>query len=143
MSSLKYLLSMFLLAACTMDTHESITQHMPSENVSLNQKWQPMVFQQFSFNENHLSSSLFLDLSQLPQAHAFVGCNQISLQVSAADQRWRAQNVVMTRMYCQELQALETAFTQTLTAADAYEIKGNQLILKKQQKEIMRLRAIK
>lgn len=116
-----------ILAACTTPTQPHFSEMNPVSQTSLNQKWKLTQFQ--SFSQKDLVQAV-LDLRELPRAHATVGCNQMNFQAATLPENaWQVKGIAMTRMYCEELAALETAFAKSIQAAQTYRLENNRLIL--------------
>jgi len=59
------------------------------------------------------------------------GCNQFRGVAEIEKQKIKFGKVIMTRMFCMEGAAIETAFTEMLNTVDNFQIKDNKLYLKK------------
>lgn len=128
---IKNILSAIVLAALAACTTTSQPHSSEPKNVSqtpLNQQWKLTQFQ--SFSQKDLAQAV-LDLRELPRAHATVGCNQMHFQAATSPENaWQVNGVAMTRMYCEEVAQLESAFAQHIQAAKSHTLTANRLILK-------------
>lgn len=117
-----------ILAACTTPTQPHYSETQSVSPTSLNQKWKLTQFQ--SFSQKDLAQAV-LDLSELPRAHATVGCNQMNFQAATSPENtWQVKGIAMTRMHCEEVTQLESAFAQHIQAAKSHTLTANRLILK-------------
>lgn len=115
------------LAACTTTNQPHSSEPKTVSQTPLNQQWKLTQFQ--SFSQKDLAQAV-LDLRELPRAHATVGCNQMGFQAATSPENaWQVKAIAMTRMYCEEVAALETAFAKSIQAAQTYRLENNRLIL--------------
>lgn len=124
-----------ILAACTTPTQPHSSETQSVSPTSLNQKWKLTQFQ--SFSQKDLAQAV-LDLSELPRAHATVGCNQMNFQAATSPENtWQVKGIAMTRMHCEEVAKLEMAFAKSIQAAQTYRLENNRLILQTASGETM------
>lgn len=124
-----------LLCACTTSnmTNQQNTianqQNMPS--VPLAGKWQLAEFTGFSAQQIQQAKA-YMDLSEMPKAHANMGCNQLMFQVKTIDAtKIQFDNMASTRMACGDEMKLEQAFSQaSRQGVWTYSLQNNRLILR-------------
>jgi heat shock protein HslJ len=68
------------------------------------------------------------------------GCNQISGNYTLDKNDIRFTEVVSTKMSCSDIE-FENAFLSALSSIDGYEVRGNDLLLKRKQEVMARLRS--
>lgn len=135
---MKNILSAIVLAAlvaCTTASQPHSSEPKTVSQTPLNQQWKLTQFQ--SFSQKDLAQAV-LDLRELPRAHATVGCNQMHFQAATSPENtWQVKGIAMTRMYCEEVAVLETAFAKSIQAAQTYRLENNRLILQTASGETM------
>ena len=68
------------------------------------------------------------------------GCNQISGNYSLDKNSIRFGDVISTKMSCEDV-AFENSFLSTLNSVDRYEVRGNDLVLKRKKNALLVLSA--
>lgn len=68
------------------------------------------------------------------------GCNQVSGNYSLDKKNIRFGEVISTKMSCEDI-AFENSFLSTLNSVDRYEVRGNDLLLKRKKNVLLVLSA--
>ena len=68
------------------------------------------------------------------------GCNQVNGNYSVEKNTIRFSDLISTKMSCDDI-AFENTFLSTLADVDRYEVKGDDLLLKRKRETILVLRA--
>lgn len=68
------------------------------------------------------------------------GCNQINGNYTVEKNTIRFKDVISTKMACDDI-AFESTFLSTLAEVDRYEVKGDDLLLKRKRETVLVLRA--
>lgn len=110
------------LAAC-----QSTPNAETSQTIDIKREWRLSHFPPFTAQQLQEAQ---MDWQNLPQASAYMGCNQLNFQAETHDSgSLKVSAVQSTRMSCGEEMALEQAFVRQITQMKRYEVVGNTLIL--------------
>lgn len=121
-----------MLAAC-----HGVTTPSRQASSHLTQIWQlESVSQGYPVPHN-----AFLDLRALPKASANMGCNQMSIQLNEFSGSLKAEQMMSTRMYCEEFASLEIAFSKALNQGVTVEQRAHQLVLRDKQGNVWQFKA--
>ncbi len=117
------------LAACQATTPSSQnTASVSTATTAAQRVWQLSELPEFA--EPQLKNTV-MDWSQLPQANANMGCNNLKFQVNLdnAGSLKVDDRIIATRMYCADTMALETAFTQHISKMKRYRVENNNTLI--------------
>jgi heat shock protein HslJ len=127
---------LFLLGNCKSKTTEPQVQNNQNNQDKLKRVWMLVEFQNFK-KEDLIKHEAQLNLTDLKNPTAKMGCNRISLQIESKENSIKFSNLMSTKMFCVDKMDLETAFIKSLPEFNSYSNQGQKLILENSKAEKM------
>lgn len=126
-----------LLSACTANSSGlPIQSDNAPDSASIKRVWMLTRLEGFSPNQITASKAQ-MNWQNLPQAGAYMGCNQLMFKTETqTDGTVSFGPVASTRMYCKNKMDLEKTFASMLPVMTRYQINGHNLILSGDGKEM-------
>ncbi len=130
---LSVLLTIFSMINCKSKTNEPIFENNPEQ---LKRIWMLVEFQDFK-KEDLIRNQAQINLTNLKNPSAFMGCNQIGFQIEVKENMVFFKDLIATEMYCENKMKLEDSFSKSLLEIYTYNIIGQKLFLKNSKSEKM------
>ena len=115
---------------------KTIENDLATNQNNLKRIWMLVEFQNFK-KENLIKHKAQINLTDLKNPNANMGCNRISFQVEVKENNIKFLNLRSTRMFCKNAMELESAFSKSLDQYNTYNIEGQKLILVSSKNEKM------
>jgi heat shock protein HslJ len=122
---LAVLLTIFSIIYCKSKSNEPIFENNPEQ---LKRIWMLVEFLNFK-KEDLIKNQAQINLTNLKNPSAFMGCNQIGFQIEMKENKLFFTNLIATEMFCGDKMNLENEFSKALTKIYTYNIKGQKLYL--------------
>ena len=103
---------------------------------NLKRVWMLVEFENFK-REDMVKNKAQINLTDLKNPTANMGCNRISFQVEVKENNIKFLNSRSTRMFCENAMELENAFSKSLSQYNTYNIEGQKLTLVNSKNEKM------
>jgi heat shock protein HslJ len=135
-NTIKYLVIvtiLFLVVKCKSKTTETEVQ---TNQDKLKRVWMLVEFQNFK-KEDLIKYEAQLNLTDLKNPSAKMGCNRISLQIETKGNSIKFSNLMSTKMFCENKMDLEAAFINSLSEFNSFSNQGQKLILENSKAEKM------
>ena len=129
----KLLIMTFLLSLINCKTKTSENDSQTTEN-NLKRVWMLVEFQNFK-KEDLVKHKAQMNLTDLKNPNANMGCNRISYQIEVKQNNIKFFNLRSTKMFCENIMELENAFLKSLDQYNFYNIQGQKLILTNSKNE--------
>ena len=136
MKNLKYAVFFTLLISVINCKPKTSEQNSATIHNNLKRVWMLVSFQNFK-KEDLVKHKAQMDLTDLKNSNANMGCNGMGFKVVAKEKNIEFSNVIRTEMFCEGKMELENAFSQSLPDFDSYLLEGQKLILKNKKDEKM------
>ena len=133
---IKYALSFTLLVSILNCKPKTSEQNSVTIQNNLKRVWMLVEFQNFK-KEDLVKNKAQMDLTDLKNSNANMGCNGMGFEVVAKEKNIQFSIVMRTEMFCEGKMELENAFSQSLPEFDSYMIEGQKLILENKKDEKM------
>ena len=130
---LAVLLAIISIINCKSKSNEPIFENNPDQ---LNRVWMLIEFQNFK-KEDLIKNQAQMNLTNLKNPSAFMGCNQIGFQIEVKENMLLFKDLIATEMFCAEKMNLENSFSKSLSKTYSYIIKGHTLTLINEKNEKM------
>lgn len=124
---------LFLITNCKSKTNEPFLENIPEQ---LKRVWMLVEFQDFK-KEDLIKNEAQLNLADLKNAYAKMGCNQIGFSIEFKKDKIKFLNPIKTRIFCENKMKLEDAFSKSLSETYSQTIKGHTLTLLNSKNEKM------
>ncbi len=121
------------LINCKSKSNEPIFENNPDQ---LKRVWMLVEFQNFK-KEDLIKNQAQINLTNLKNPSAFMGCNQIGFSVEIKNNKIKFLKVIQTEMFCENKMNLENEFGKSLTEIYTYSIIGQKLFLKNSKNQNM------
>ena len=131
---IKYALSFTLLVSILNCKPKTSELNSVTIQNNLKRVWMLVEFQNFK-KEDLIKNKAQMNLTDLKNPNANMGCNKISFQIELEQNNIKFLNLRSTRMFCQNVMELENAFSKSLDQYNSYTIEGQKLILKSVKNE--------
>jgi heat shock protein HslJ len=115
----------FSIINCKSKTNEPVFENNPEQ---LKRVWMLVEFQNFK-KEDLIKNQAQINLTNLKNPSAFMGCNQIGFQIEVKQNKLLFKDLIATEMFCAEKMKLENEFSNSLLENYTYTIKGHTLTL--------------
>ena len=115
-----------MLAACNSTAQPNA--NAANASASVKQVWH---LTELSGYKGAIPADAKMDWTNLPQAHAYMGCNHINFEAQTDGKGSLKTGVAMfTLMYCEGAMPLENAFSEAIEHLTHYELNGKTLVLR-------------
>ena len=115
----------FLIINCKSKSNEPIFENNLEQ---LKRIWMLVEFQN-SKKEDLIKNQAQINLTNLKNPSAFMGCNQIGFQIEVKENKIIFKDLIATEMFCGDKMNLENEFSKALTEIYTYNIIGQKLYL--------------
>ena len=130
---LTVLLTFFSILNCKSKSIEPIFENNPEQ---LKRVWMLVDFQDFK-KEDLIKNQAQMNLTDLKNTFANMGCNQIGFSVEIKNNKIKFLKVIQTEMFCENKMNLENEFSKSLTEIYTYSVIGQKLFLKNSKNQNM------
>lgn len=131
---IKHVVFFILLVSILNCKPKTSEQNSATNQNNLKRVWMLVEFQNFK-KEDLIKNKAQMNLTDLKNPNANMGCNKISFQIELEQNNIKFLNLRSTRMFCQNVMELENAFSKSLDQYNSYTIEGQKLILKSVKNE--------